>query len=433
MPSNNTQANANPSTVVTLEDWEIKSLVQDVEQSGYDVDDVSLEKLEESANNPDYYGTQRNTKFKTRRQAISHKLQDFKRRTPQSWLKFVIAYGVTPSKFSIENAKAAERENKKDKKDMDYVESSFSNLGIDDSASFGFDTQAPPPPLKNPPPVKTPPRPKANCFGVGGFGTAKSPDRSLTPPPKSIYSNASITATSYSSSAEPSIVYGSYEYPWKCDVVQGYSGRYINNLWIYEEPKQVKPGDKKYCYQGYLFTKKVDAPDIALYSAFVADGDYKEMLHHNGVIQDADKDCALVVVRGPYIKSFDRVGKNGVIPHQWISKESQETVQTAHTNIKVANETDESPGPSWCYTVAKLPEGYTVDNRVFSDHNYNISPFESMPEKAKVAALGNEEVLSFHMMWRVALANTEMLMDENEKLSLAERMKKKREAHKRGF
>lgn len=423
MPSNSIQAKADPSGPVTLEDWEIKTLVQDVEQSGVDVDDVTLEILEQSANNPDYYGTQRNAKYKSRRQAISHKLQDFKRRTPQSWLKFVKGNQVKPSKFTVENAISAEQQSKKD---MDYVDSTFNNLGIDDSDSFGFETQAPTPL----PSVTTPPRSKSNSYGVRGFGAAKSPDRPLTTPPKSIHSIASITATTFSSSSAPAIVYGSYEYPWKCDIVPGHSGRYINNLWIYEEPKQVKPGDKKYCYQGYLFTKKVDAPDIALYSAFVADGDYKEMLHHNGIIAAADKDCGLVVVRAPYIEAFDRVGKNGLIPHQWISQESQETVQIAHTNIKVANETDESPGPSWCYTVAKLPEGYTLDNRVFSDHNYNISPFESMPEKVKIAALGNEEVLSFHMMWRVALANTEMLMDETEKMSLAERIKKKREAHK---
>ena len=152
MPSNNTHANAAPSGPVTLEDWEIKTLIQDIEQSGFDLDDVTLELLEQSANNPDYYGTQRNPKFKARRQAILHKLQDFKRRTPQSWLKFVKGNQVMPSKFTVENAKAAERDNKKD---TDYIASSFNNLGIDDGDSFGFETQAPRPP----PSSKTTPPP----------------------------------------------------------------------------------------------------------------------------------------------------------------------------------------------------------------------------------------------------------------------------------
>ena len=59
-----------------------------------------------------------------------------------------------------------------------------------------------------------------------------------------------------------------------------------------------------------------------------------------------------------------------------------------------------------------------------------VALYESMPKKCKVPELDNEEVLSFHIMWRVTLKGTETLMDETQKMSLTECMKKHREQHK---
>jgi hypothetical protein len=53
-----------------------------------------------------------------------------------------------------------------------------------------------------------------------------------------------------------------------------------------------------------------------------------------------------------------------------------------------------------------------------------------MPNKTQVAALANEEVLAFHIQWRIALAGTETLTDETQGMTLAERMKKRRAQHK---
>ena len=132
-----------------------------------------------------------------------------------------------------------------------------------------------------------------------------------------------------------------------------------------------------------------------------------------------------VVFRGPLVEAFDRVGRKGIIEHQWVAKESKELASKLHANIKPPNENDNNPGPSWCYTVLAVPFGYKLDNRVFSNHDYDVTPHDSTPERTFVDDLG-EEVLSFHIMWRIALKGTEELLDDEDKVSLKDRIKARR-------
>lgn len=431
--------NEDSKMTYSFENWEIKTLLQDIETCGHPIKDVNLTILADHGN-ADYYGTARNPKYKDRRSAISDRIQDFKRRSPQSWLAWVKGYGVTPSHFTLENAAAAERETKKksalakDDEAMEEINDKFGGFGVKDNDSFGFVSFEEAPPMPPPPPTptciflpKTPPR-----NAMAGFATKlKSPDRTYSGNTLATYNGS--TSSYFTAEQGSHMPYGSYERPWKFEIVPGFSGRYINDIWVYEEAKQVKSpkeGTQKLSYSGYLFKLQVNPPDVALYSCFLADDNYMAKLCHNGIIGVDELKNLFVVFRGPYIQAFDRVGKGGVIPHQWISLESEETVKTTHANIKPPSEEDESPGPSWAYTVAKVPEGYPLDNRVFSDHDYKVAPYESMPTKTKIPELNNEEALSFHIMWRVALKGTEVLMDESQKLSLAERMKKRREQHK---
>jgi hypothetical protein len=398
----------------TLNEYEVKTVIEDIESSGYSIDEVSLEKLE--TKNPDYYGTKGNPKYKSRRTAVSGKIQDFKRRTPASYLKLVRGYGVEPSKFTLENGEISEKGYEKNKQEpgvtMDVLENQFKSVSLDDHST------APALPVV---PTLTPPR-------MGMKSPVLNPKKAFSmtdvSPMPSVYA-ISTSASTLSHSSTP-VATGTYERPVLIDVVPNFSGRYANGIWIYEEPKQVKQGKKRFMYQGYLFQMKIDAPDTYLYSASVADDSYIDMLVRNDVISEGDVSCQFVIFRGPYVESFDRVGKGGVISHMWPADECKEVAKTTHTNISAPSETDLSPGPSWYYTVAKFPCGYKFDNRVFSDHDFTITPFESMPNKAKVSSLGNEEVLAFHVMWRVALKGTETLMEEDEQMTLMERMAKKR-------
>lgn len=399
---------------ITLNEYEVKTVIEDIESSGFSIDEVSLEKLE--AKNPDYYGTKGNPKYKSRRTAVSGKIQDFKRRTPASYLKLVRGYGVEPSKFTVENGEISEKGyEKKDEETsvpMDNLATQFKSISVDDHSTV---------PTVPVVPTLTPPR-------MGMKSPVLNPKKAYAmtdvSPMPSVY--AISTTASIGSHASAPFVTGTYERPVLIEVVPNFSGRYANGIWIYEEPKQVKQGKKRFMYQGYLFQMKVDAPDTYLYSASVADDPYIDMLLRNDVISESDVSCQFVIFRGPYVESFDRVGKGGVISHMWPADECKEVAKTTHTNIAVPSETDHSPGPSWYYTVAKFPGGYKFDNRVFSDHDFTMTPFESMPNKAKVPTLGNEEVLSFHVMWRVALKGTETLMEEDEQMSLMDRMAKKR-------
>ena len=430
---------AEKESAYAFENWEIKTILQDIETSGYALEDVDLEVLTNHGN-ADYYGTARNPKYTDRRAAISQKIRDFKRRTPERWLAWVKGWGVTPSKFSVENATAAKPKIPKKKQDpdepMEDINDKFNSLGVKDNDSFGFasyDEDARPPTTSVVYATSTPPR---------NFGTKLKSPADLTPSRSVQYkypsavtapTAAGSTLSYFTAEQEPNKPFGSYERPWKFDIVPGFSGRYMNDIWIYEEAKQVKSpkeGTQKLSYSGYLFKLQVNPPDVALYSCFLADEEYVGKLYSNGILRVDEMKSLFIVFRGPYVQAFDRVGKGGIIPHQWVSLESEETVKTTHANIKPPGEEDESPGPSWMYSVAKVPEGYLLDNRVFSDHDYKMAPYESMPKKSKVPELDNEEVLSFHIMWRVALKGTEVLMDESQKMSLAERMKKRREQHK---
>lgn len=267
-----------------FENWEIKTILQDIETSGYALEDVDLEVLTNHGN-ADYYGTARNPKYSDRRAAISQKIQDFKRRTPERWLAWVKGWGVTPSKFSVENAAAAKPKIPKKKQDddepMEDINDKFNSFGVKDNDSFGFTSHEEP---ASPPTTSvgyltlTPPR---------NFGTKlKSPD--LTPPRSVQYkyqgANAATAATAaastlsyFTADQEPNKPFGSYERPWKFDIIPGFSGRYMNDVWIYEEAKQVKSpkdGTQKLSYSGYLFKLQVNPPDVALYSCFLADEEY---------------------------------------------------------------------------------------------------------------------------------------------------------------
>jgi hypothetical protein len=119
---------------------------------------------------------------------------------------------------------------------MDYIEASFNSMGFNDADSVGHGKSTPPPTL-------TPPRPKNMGF-MGAFGSYKSPDK--TPPRSVQYSTtaaSSLSCPTFDSELQPKVL-GSYEFPWKADIVPGFSGRYVNGLWIYEEAKQVKDGNK---------------------------------------------------------------------------------------------------------------------------------------------------------------------------------------------
>ena len=422
-------------TDLHLEEWEIKTLLQDIENSGFGLDEVNLDILSKGQNK-DYYGTSRNPKYKNRRVAISSKLQEFKRKTAPTYLKFVRGFGVEPSKFTIANAKTVTMGSKSKEADeeMEYIEEKIQNINLDDK-SFGFGSAGRETPL-------TPPRPAATeklKAPIGGFGSFTKSPEPVTPPRSVTYPTAASSSLSYFTSmeeVEPK-VFGTYDCPWKIRLVPGFSGRYMNNIWCYEEAKQVKEnsselnkGKKKLAYSGYLFKVKVDAPDIGLFSCFVADDHYIERLVDNGIIKHQDMTCAFAVIRGPYVEAYDRVGLGGIIDHQWISAESEETVKKVHSNIKAASEEDDSPGPSWVYTILQIPPGYALDNRVFSGHDNFVAPYESMPNKTRVAALGNEDVLAFHVQWRIALKGTETLMDDTARLSLAERIKQRRDQHK---
>lgn len=424
-----------------LEEYEIKTLLQDIETSGYDVEDINLDIL--SKKNPEYYGTARNEKYRIRRQLISSKLQDLKRKTSSKYLMYVKGYSVTPSPFTVENAAnaatAATPTPKKKQRvtpppevdDDTEMADMFHSFGINDSNSFENSEAFPPPPPRSFTPPRIPKHVKSPPMSSFGTTKLKSPDHtpSRSSMPTSRTATSSVSHFTMHSHSDP-VVFGSYEKPWKIDIVPGFSGRYINNIWIYEETKQVKDGQKKHSYSGYLFMTKVDPPDVTLHSCFVADTEYIELLYSNNIITWQEKSCCFVVFRGPMVEAFDRVGLDGIIQHQWISEESKEKAQMVHANIKPGVDSDESPGPSWVYTVAKVPPEHNLDNRVFSDHDHNVSPYESMPNRAKVAELANEEVLAFHIQWRVAIKGTEQLMDETKKMSLAERMKKRRDQHK---
>ena len=415
------EPNAKKSKVM-LEEWEVKTLVQDIETSGHELEDIDLDKL--TTKNPDFYGAPRNPKFRDRRLAVSTKVQELKRKSALSYLKLVRSFGVNPSKFTVENAQKTMKEMKKQKE----VELAMEELNVNDDDDDDDDDDFIPP--------KAPPRMVAN-----------TPPRSILSPGLSKYIKKPDAATYYSGATVGSSTscliddhtggpFGSYERPWKFDIIPGLSCKYINNIWLYEETKQVKEvmtggqnGKKKHSYSGYLFARQVDPPDVTLHSCFIADEGYVHTLIDTGIITMSESSSQFVVFRGPAVDAFDCVGKGELISHQWISTESKETAKTIHTNIKPATEGDIYPGPSWSYTIGKIPEGYILDNRVWSDHDSIVAPYESMPEKTKVKALGNEEVLAFHVQWRIALKGTEMLMDDNEKMSLAERMKKRRAQH----
>lgn len=417
----------NPPTTEQLKEFEIKTILEDIERSGLPLDEVFLPKLSEL--NESFYGKANVAKFKVRREKVSNKLIDFKRRSSPSYLKLVRSYGVVPSNFTLEAAQYVEQAKAKraPAPSVDDITSGLKGMRMNDFQDNGFGngfkstapgSTAPGSTIPSIPSIATPP--------CSSFKIVKSPP-ALTPP-RSI--TLSLTGSARSQTLTP---FGSYFFPDTIEVLSDFSGRYKNNIWIFEEPKMVKypvdPKGKKYKYLGYLLKRKVDPPDVALYSATIPTQEYLGHLVANGMIQANNIDRQYVLFRGPYVEACDRVGKNGLINIMFPADESKEAVQTAHASIKVASEDDDHPGPSWYYTLACFPPGIVFDNRVFSDHDSHINPFESMPNKVGVPALSNEEVLAFHCMWRVAIKGTGTLMDQDEKLGLAERMKKRREAY----
>ena len=433
---------------VSLKDWEIKTLLQDIESSGVPLQDVTLETL--SPLNQDYYGTARHTKYKVRRAAVSYKLQDLKRRSATSYLKFVRSYGVAPSQSTVDAAAIAPAAVAPAAvapvaapppidDPMAGFSEQFDNLNMDDSNSYVMA----PPVAHNNPSVTTPPRRLMSPQPAMFDQYIKSPNHppSLPTPPRSLQlpTVASVDSSSYAPTlgsrtwigcrtSNPSTPAGSFDNPWIFNLVPGFSGRYMNNIWCYEQDNQVCVKDnKKHGYGGFLFKKKIDPPDVALHSCFIAHPTHVERLCANGAIHEDEKNCnEFIVFCSPYIEACDRVGRGGIINHQWVDPTCKDTVKKVHAKIKRCNPKDDQSGPSWCYTVAKLNNGTRLENRVHSDHDYDVAPYESCPEKTYCDDIG-EDVTSFHVMWRIAWKGTEELLDEAEEISLKERIKARRE------
>ena len=175
--------------------------------------------------------------------------------------------------------------------------------------------------------------------------------------------------------------------------------------------------------------RKVDPVDAFLHTAVLPNEDYLHALILNGIINDDDvTNSEFILFRGPYVESGDRVGKRSLVDVMFPAAECRVVVQTAHAKVNLPVEGDDSPGPSWHYTLAIFPKGIVFDNRVFSEHDEVINRFKSMPDKKKVKELDDEKVLIFHDMWRIAIKGTATLLEEEEKVSLVERMRKRRAA-----
>ena len=502
---------ANKEIKTALEEWEVKTLLEDIERSGKPLEDVYLPQL--SLLNPKFYGTKAAPKFQALRDLISNKLTDLKRRTSTSYLKFVLGYGVIPSQFTTRAAQLVEeatqaciaRQQQQQQEQLVAQQqpvaqppatqppaqppatlppptlppptqplthhqqpvadltSQFRRASVND-ADFSFvyeppHVATPPPPHVNAPiryhssgyasPEFSPPR--RHLVGDPGYLPEFGPDLGsyghnnvkvapggMTPPRNIVVPSVATVASTNSGSTTGKHKPGSYYNPDISRILVDFSGRYGNNIWVYEEPKMVKlmrkkdSVGKKYSYSGYLIKRKTNLPDVYVNDIEIASEAYINDLSKHGLIDDDEKaNCQFLIHRCPYVDSCDRAGKGSIIPIMFPSVESKEAVTKAHAALKNPIPGDTSPSPSWYYSVLIFPHGVVFDNRIFSDHDTTLSLFESTPEKVKVASLGHEEVVVFHTMWRVAIKGSEALMDEEETLDLQERIKRRREAAKK--
>ena len=162
--------------------------------------------------------------------------------------------------------------------------------------------------------------------------------------------------------------------------------------------------------------------DVNKYSASLPETVYLNQLVDKEIISDFEAECSCILFKSPSIEAGDRVGRSALVDVLFPCPKTYAAVEAHHANIR--KETDRR---FYYYTLAIFPPDISFDNRVFSDGESLIDPFESMAESVRDKDI-DETVTHWHAMWRIAISSTGMLKEEEEEDTIKDRKKKRRES-----
>lgn len=422
-----------------------KQLLQDIEESNIDPRLVTLDSL--TTQNSLFYGSKNsnNAAVKDKRKKLSKALHDLKRviaKSPASYeticvknkvklganTKALVLLEKEGKDFSVPNSKVI------DNKIEDYIDD-LDALEIDDAQEFdAFDydnSSLFTPPRKNT--MTTPPRAtRSNTSRIDltppRNQTPLRPQFAMSPDPdmpKTILQPVSSVASVLSDTPMTITQHQGAEYnPDLFFFAPGSNGRYTNGYNVFQPFKLEKkaPNGPKIGYKGALFIyKKVDPTDLLEHSAALPSRAYLDKLVSLQVLTEEQACLPCILFKSPSVESGDRVGNSAKFKIFFPCEESKKEVAALHANVK-----DSSSSRYWYYTLGlfALEDGKVFDNRIFSNHDYEIERFESTPPPEK--AIGEESTLNWHAMWRIAISKTGELIEEETAETLEDIMKKRR-------
>ena len=385
-----------------MADWNIdeggklKQILQDIEESSYDLDDINLQYLTEV--NPRFYGPERNgtEEDKAKRRKISNKLTDLKRMRRNSAIRYrdhVIENGVTPSARTIAHAKA----------DQDALSGSFARMSMQQRPT---------------PPPNTPPR--------HGLSFAASPPRSTGMPspfgttpflvpsvPSTVYS---MDASSTTSSVLPSDIssfgemaeaqlQGMLYKPNVIPVDLDNFERHLNGYYVNLINDQPVGGNE--CV-AVMVWKQFNAPDIQANEATLPSGEYLTIVSSLGnYAYPLHRQCMLI--KYPSIPFGDKHDEDGPNKIQFPDDACGQAVMSAQGNL------DQSR--AFKYDLLVFPENVFFDNRVLSNDDSIVNADHSLPNSFKDPDI-EDHVLFWHSFWRVAIKGTTRKTKTQKRMSI---------------
>ena len=387
---------------------DLKQVLQDVEGSTYDLEDITLEHLTNL--NSRFYGPSHNgtDEQKARRRKVTQTLTNLKRMRRGSAKKFydhLLANGVVPSArtTSLVESEKKRVEGKGCGQDFLYERKPVLTpprtpprpLGLAPTALYSPDIHqshypdsyhAPSPPL---PPI-------ASLTLGPDLDNTRSSTPSVAPSLGSTFegniTEAQLLGMLYKPNIIPVDLYNFERH------VNGYKVNIIPNKTI-----------ENYECQAIMIWKQYSPHDIMAVEATIATDQYLSIVSGLGNYPYSNHQC--VLIKSPSIGSGDKCEEGSPFEIDFPDADCKQAVMMAQANVPEARQFN--------HDLLVFPENIGLDNRVISNDDFNIQVVRSMPDSYKDKEV-DDHLLIWHNFWIIAVKGTAHKKIKTKKLSIKE-------------
>lgn len=369
---------------------DLKQLLQDVEASTYDLEEITLEYLTNV--NPRFYGPSHNgtEEQKASRRKVTQALTNLKRMrrgSPAKYQAYLIANGVSPGPRTVALVQSA---------------SGFSAGQADGSKdlpeNFGYMSLKESPQIQPPPrtPPRTPPRFPTTQVRAPYYSPGYSPGiptSALVPTvPDLDELSGSFASGLLDTNITETQLLGMLYKPNIILADLNHFERHPNGYKVNVVSSQTVG---VYECKSIMIWKQYDAPDIMSAEASIATQDYLSTLASLGNFPYENREC--VLVKSPAIEFGNQCEEGSRHTIHFPNDACKQAVMTAQGNLDEARRTN--------HDLFVFPEEIGFDNRVFSDDDFAIKVVRSMPDSYKEDEV-DDKLLIWHNFWNIAIKGT---------------------------